>query len=201
MNQSWVPALRDAFGFAWLEWRIEGETAKTPSFQTGVERSGTTDLEPSFVPEKWCAKAGFQLCTMPLASLGWNDGCWGLLVALELCKVHGMRDDIQPAVYIMANRYRGTIYIGVTSALWNRVSEHKEETFKGFTSKYGCKLLVWYEHHSDMASAIERETQMKAWKRNWKIELIEKFNPDWLDLHDHIELFPFTDLNWPPSNA
>ncbi len=101
-----------------------------------------------------------------------------------------MRDELQPAVYIMANRYRGTIYIGVTSAVWNRVCDHKNESFKGFTSRYGLKTLVWYEHHPDMASAIKRETQMKAWKRNWKIELIERLNPDWQDLHDHIEWRP-----------
>ncbi len=92
-----------------------------------------------------------------------------------------MRDQKQPAVYIIANRYRGTIYIGVSSALWNRVAEHKASAFKGFAAKYGLGRLVWYEHHPDMNAAILRETRMKAWKRNWKIELIEKLNPDWND--------------------
>jgi putative endonuclease len=95
-----------------------------------------------------------------------------------------MREEKEPAVYMMSNRYRGTIYIGVTSALWNRVSAHKEKAFPGFSAKYGLDCLVWYEHHPDMAAAIQRETRLKAWKRNWKIELIEKLNPDWNDLHD-----------------
>jgi putative endonuclease len=98
-----------------------------------------------------------------------------------------MRNEKFPAVYIMASRYRGTIYIGVTSALWNRVSAHKEETFKGFTSKYKLKSLVWYEHHYTMPDAIKREKQMKAWQREWKFRLIESFNPDWQDLHERID--------------
>ncbi|MDE2384569.1 MAG: GIY-YIG nuclease family protein [Alphaproteobacteria bacterium] len=72
-----------------------------------------------------------------------------------------------PAVYIMASRYRGTLYTGVTSDLWTRVSNHKAEAFGGFTAKYNVKLLVWYEHHETMAVAIKRETQIKAWKRQW----------------------------------
>jgi putative endonuclease len=98
-----------------------------------------------------------------------------------------MRDEKMPAVYIMASRYRGTIYIGVTSALWTRVAAHKDEAFKGFTSKYKLKSLVWYEHHHTMPRAIRREKQMKAWHRDWKFRLIEDFNPDWLDLHDSID--------------
>lgn len=101
-----------------------------------------------------------------------------------------MKDEKQPAVYIMANRYRGTIYVGVTSALWNRVSGHKNGVFKGFTSKYGLKMLVWYEHHPDMSAAIKRESQLKGWKRSWKIELVEDINADWKDLHETIEYRP-----------
>jgi putative endonuclease len=82
-----------------------------------------------------------------------------------------MRDEKQPAVYIMASRYRGTLYIGVTSALYSRVLLHKSGDIEGFTAKYGVKTLVWYEHHATMEDAIRRETQMKAWKRSWKIEL------------------------------
>ena len=104
-----------------------------------------------------------------------------------------MHEEKQPAVYIVANRYRGTIYIGVTSNLWNRITAHKEGTFEGFSSRYGLGKLVWYEHHEDMVPAIKRETQMKAWKRNWKIELIKKLNPDWNDLHEHIEHRPRPD--------
>jgi putative endonuclease len=97
-----------------------------------------------------------------------------------------MRDEKQPAVYIVASRYRGTLYTGVTSQLWSRVASHKDGGTPGFTSKYKVNTLVWYEHHETMESAILRETQIKAWKRAWKIELIESFNPDWGDLHDQI---------------
>src|SRR6476620_10108011 len=92
-----------------------------------------------------------------------------------------------PAAYIMANRYRGTIYIGVTSSLWQRVWDHKNGRTPGFTSQYGLHRLVWYDHHQTMELAIAREKQLKAWRRQWKIELIEKMNPDWCDLHDHID--------------
>jgi putative endonuclease len=97
-----------------------------------------------------------------------------------------MRDEKEPAVYIMASRYRGTLYIGVTSALYNRVLLHKSGDVSGFTAKYGVKTLVWYEHYPSMEEAIRRETQMKAWKRGWKIQLVEAFNPDWNDLHEQI---------------
>ncbi len=92
-----------------------------------------------------------------------------------------------PAVYIMANRYRGTLYIGVTSDLFGRVSGHKNGTFGGFTERYDVKSLVWYAHYSDMQAAIRRENQIKAWKRQWKIAMIEKMNPDWRDLHESID--------------
>ncbi len=93
-----------------------------------------------------------------------------------------------PAVYIMASRYRGTLYIGVTSDLWSRVCDHKNKTTPGFTSRYGITLLVWYEHYVSMEAAIRREKQLKAWQRRWKLELIEGMNPDWRDLHDHIDV-------------
>ena len=99
-----------------------------------------------------------------------------------------MREEKHPAVYIMASRRRGTIYVGVTSALWVRVCNHKNETFKGFTSDHSVKMLVWYEHHTTMPDAIRREKQMKAWKRDWKIKLIENMNPGWKDLHDYIDV-------------
>jgi putative endonuclease len=98
-----------------------------------------------------------------------------------------MESEKQPAVYILANRYRGTIYIGVTSALWNRVADHKNGNTPGFTSQHGCKLLVWYEHHHSMDMAIKREKAMKAWQRHWKFRIIETMNPNWLDLHDEID--------------
>jgi putative endonuclease len=99
-----------------------------------------------------------------------------------------MSDEKHPAIYIMADRYRGTLYVGVTSALWNRVANHKNGSMPGFTTKYGIKTLVWYEHRHSMEFAIRREKQIKAWKRDWKIKMIEKMNPDWLDLHDCIDM-------------
>ena len=98
-----------------------------------------------------------------------------------------MREEKAPAVYIMAKRYRSTIYVGVTSALWNRVGEHKEERFDGFTKKYGLKTLVWYEHYTSMEAATRREKLLKKWHRDWKFRIIEQMNPDWLDLHDNID--------------
>jgi putative endonuclease len=103
-----------------------------------------------------------------------------------------MFDEKQPAVYIMADRYRGTIYIGVTGTLYTRAAVHREGTVPGFTAKYGLKHPVWYENHETMDAAIKRETQMKAWKRAWKIELIEKLNPDWLDLSNNLIHRPAT---------
>jgi putative endonuclease len=98
-----------------------------------------------------------------------------------------MNDDIQPAVYIIANKRNGTIYIGVTSALWDRIATHKSKSLAGFSSKYGIALLVWYEHHHFMEDAIRREKQMKKWNRTWKLRLIEAMNPEWKDLHDEID--------------
>jgi putative endonuclease len=99
-----------------------------------------------------------------------------------------MRNEKQPAVYIVASRRNGTIYIGVTSALWNRIAARKSKSFPGFSSKYRITNLVWYEHHQTMEQAIRREKQLKKWNRNWKLELIEKMNPSWRDLHDEIDI-------------
>ena len=98
-----------------------------------------------------------------------------------------MSEEKFPAVYILANGPRGTIYVGVTSALWNRVATHKDGTVAGFTSKYDVKSLVWYEHHVSMDAAIRREKQIKKWNREWKVNMIEAFNPNWIDLHDDID--------------
>ena len=98
-----------------------------------------------------------------------------------------MQDEKSPAVYILASHRNGTLYTGVTSALWNRVAAHKDGSVPGFTRKYGVKSLVWYEHHHSMENAIRRERQIKEWQRKWKIELIERFNPGWRDLHDEID--------------
>ncbi len=88
----------------------------------------------------------------------------------------------------MASGPRGTTYVGVTSALWNRVSTHKDDGVQGFTSRYGVHTLVWYEHHDAMDSAISREKQIKKWNRDWKVRMIEERNPAWVDLHELIDL-------------
>ena len=87
-------------------------------------------------------------------------------------------------VYIMASGRNGTLYIGVTSDLIRRVGQHREGVADGFTKKYECKSLVWYEHASDIESAIRREKQMKEWKRRWKLRAIEDMNPEWNDLFE-----------------
>ncbi|MBI5263650.1 MAG: GIY-YIG nuclease family protein [Bradyrhizobium sp.] len=92
----------------------------------------------------------------------------------------------QPAVYILASRRNGTLYTGVTSSLAQRVWQHKSDVTEGFSKRYGVHLLVWYELHETMESAISREKAIKEWKRNWKLELIEKTNPTWRDLYASI---------------
>ena len=91
-----------------------------------------------------------------------------------------------PAVYILANKRNGTLYTGVTSDLVKRVWEHKQDFAESFTKKYSVHDLVYFEQLDDMATAIEREKQIKKWNRSWKIELIEKANPDWRDLWPEI---------------
>ncbi len=92
----------------------------------------------------------------------------------------------QPAVYILASQRNGTLYIGVTGDPVKRVWEHKNDIVEGFTKKYGVHMLVYYELHGDMESAIIREKQLKKWNRAWKLQLIEKENPNWDDLYDSI---------------
>ena len=92
----------------------------------------------------------------------------------------------QPAVYILANKRNGTLYVGVTSDLVKRVWEHKNNFVEGFTKRYGVHNLVWYELHGSMDSAIQREKRLKDWKRKWKVHLIERTNPNWEDLYHAI---------------
>ena len=94
----------------------------------------------------------------------------------------------QPCVYIVANGRNGTLYTGVTSSLPHRIVQHREGTNDGFTKRYGCKLLVWYEYFERMEDAIAREKQIKAGSRSDKIALIQSINPDWRDL--------FADIVW-----
>jgi putative endonuclease len=92
----------------------------------------------------------------------------------------------QPCVYILTNQRNGTLYTGVTSDLPKRIWEHKIKVVKGFTEKYRLDKLVWYEQHSTMESAINREKIVKKWKRRWKLKFIEDMNPDWRDLYEDI---------------
>ncbi|SDP07315.1 GIY-YIG nuclease family protein [Afipia sp. GAS231] len=92
----------------------------------------------------------------------------------------------QPCVYMMTNKRNGTIYVGVTSDLPKRAFEHREGVVKGFSKKYGCKMLVWYELHETMVDAITREKQIKAGSRARKLELIEAMNPEWNDLYENL---------------
>ena len=89
-----------------------------------------------------------------------------------------------PCVYILASKPNGVLYAGVTSELDDRVSIHKQDLFEGFTKRYGVHMLVYYEMHDTMEAAILRETQIKKWKRAWKIRLIHGMNPECLDLYD-----------------
>ena len=89
-------------------------------------------------------------------------------------------------VYMMASARNGTLYLGVTSNLIQRVYQHKTGAFEGFTSRYAVHSLVWFDSTPSIEAAIQREKQLKNWKREWKVALIEKANPDWLDLYETI---------------
>jgi putative endonuclease len=92
----------------------------------------------------------------------------------------------QPCVYLLASKRNGTLYCGVSSNLVKRVWEHKHHAVEGFTRKYGVDILVWYEMHEQMDTAIRREKSIKNWKRAWKIRVIEEMNPHWRDLYDDL---------------
>lgn len=87
-------------------------------------------------------------------------------------------------VYMMASKRNGTIYVGVSSDLQGRVYQHRSGETPGFTSRYGCRTLVWYERHDNIVAAIGREKELKKYHRRWKLDLIEAFNPEWLDLYE-----------------
>lgn len=89
-----------------------------------------------------------------------------------------------PCVYILASQRNGTLYVGVTANLVQRVWQHKEGVVEGFTKRYGVKTLVWYEMHASMPEAIAREKALKEWRRAWKLKLIEAGNPGWHDLYE-----------------
>ena len=90
----------------------------------------------------------------------------------------------EPCVYMLASRRNGTLYVGATSDLVQRVWQHKNGVFGGFTKRYKVHLLVWYELHETMENAFSREKALKEWRRKWKLDLIERGNPEWDDLYD-----------------
>ena len=92
----------------------------------------------------------------------------------------------QPAVYMLASKRNGTLYVGVTSNLASRIEAHRSDAVAGFTRKYGVKILVYFELHAEMYEAIQREKRIKKWNRAWKISLIEQGNPQWRDLADQL---------------
>ncbi len=92
----------------------------------------------------------------------------------------------QPCVYMMASKRNGTLYLGVTANLVQRVWHHRQGLVEGFTKRYRVHTLVWYELHATMEAAIAREKALKEWKRAWKLDLIEKHNPDWQDLGNEL---------------
>ena len=93
-----------------------------------------------------------------------------------------MRNGFSPTVYILASKRNGTLYTGVTSDPIGRLHQHRNGSFDGFTRRYCVRMLVWFELHSTMESAILREKRIKKWNRRWKLELIEASNPEWIDL-------------------
>jgi putative endonuclease len=95
-------------------------------------------------------------------------------------------DHFKPAVYILASKYQGVLYIGVTSNLPQRIWQHKHKLVDGFSQQYNVDRLIWYELHMEMYAAITREKQIKKWNRAWKIELIETDNPNWNDRFEEI---------------
>ena len=92
----------------------------------------------------------------------------------------------QPCVYMLSSNRNGTLYVGATSNLIQRVWQHKNDLVAGFTKRYRVHTLVWYEVHETMESAITREKAIKRWKRDWKIELLQENNPSWRDLYDDL---------------
>jgi len=110
-----------------------------------------------------------------------------------------MRRDLAPAVYLLASRRNGTLYVGVTSDMIGRIYQHREGLVPGFTRDYGVKMLVWFEQHATMEQAILREKRIKKWNRRWKLELIEAGNPLWRDLAEDFGMEPLRQPGFPPS--
>ena len=100
-------------------------------------------------------------------------------------------------VYILASQRNGTLYVGVTNDLVRRIFEHRSDMVPGFTRKYGVHRLVWFDSTPDVRVAIAREKQIKKWRRAWKLDLIERSNPDWVDLYDGLLTGADTDQEGP----
>ncbi|MBA3669810.1 MAG: GIY-YIG nuclease family protein [Sphingomonas sp.] len=103
-----------------------------------------------------------------------------------------MTVDFSPRVYVLASKRNGTLYVGVTSNLLGRIHQHRGGLVRGFASDYGTRLLVWFEEHPTMDSAITREKRIKKWNRAWKLELIEAANPEWRDLAEDFGFAPLS---------
>ncbi|HET9397992.1 MAG TPA: GIY-YIG nuclease family protein [Sphingomicrobium sp.] len=101
-----------------------------------------------------------------------------------------MRREFTPTVYMLASKRNGTLYTRFTSAPLARWHQHRSGEVRGFTNEYGVKMLVWFEQHATMEEAILREKRIKKWNRAWKLELIERSNPDWRDLAEDLGLDP-----------
>jgi putative endonuclease len=110
--------------------------------------------------------------------------------------------DKQPCVYILASRRHGTLYTGVTSNLLGRLYQHREKVTQGFTAEHDIARLVWFEVHEDMSAAILREKRIKKWNRDWKLALIERSNPQWVDLAIGLGFEPRQPTGkWIPASA
>ena len=101
-----------------------------------------------------------------------------------------MNPEFSPTVYLLASARNGTLYTGVTSNLLQRIAQHREGILGGFTAQHGVKMLVWFEQHSTMEYAIQREKRLKKWNRAWKLKLIEDQNPAWRDLAEDLGFEP-----------
>src|SRR4051794_3982688 len=131
------------------------------------------------------ARFRFGVIPAPLASeASWREKAGTQYTVGRRWRATGWCAMKVPCVYILASRRNGTLYAGVTSNLFDRVSKHKQDLIEGFTQRYGVHRLVYYEMRETMPEAIRREKQIKEWKRLWKIRLIESMNPEWIDLFD-----------------
>jgi putative endonuclease len=109
--------------------------------------------------------------------------------------------DRDPAVYIMASGFNGTLYTGVTSNLLQRIHQHRTGAFRGFTAEHGVRRLVWFEMHGDMERAIAREKRVKKWLRAWKVALIVEANPTWRDLAEDFGFEPLVGKKVGPGSS